>query len=669
MLRNAQHSSVPLDSPVSSLSSLGFTEGTGTLGIISSTPYDSVPNVSLNNFNVGRAQQQAQFRPENTYEISDNFSKTIGSHALMFGGSFLYMQVNERNTYDPSGSFSFDGSETGSDIADFLLGAPAQYIQASYQVLDSRTKYGSFFAQDSWRIKPNLTVNYGVRWEVSMPWYDTQNKIETLVPGQQSTVFPGAPLGWVFPGDKGIPSTLAPTTWNNFAPRLGLAWSPNVSEGVLGKIFGGPGKTSIRAASGIFYTAIQDAGLFQEVADAPYGLFWVSISPPMLDQPFLTRADGSSQNQRFPFLLPVPGSAAVKNINWSVFLPISGSPGYKPSNKLPYAMDFNFSIQRQLSSNTVLTMAYVGTQGRKLFSQYESNPGNAALCASLRGSGVAPGTLQCGANQEDSTFTLPNGSQVYGTRTNFPCTVMPCPDFSQNTYLATIANSDFNSMQVTLERRGRNMTFLAAYTLSKSLDDASSYSTTMDFYNFALGRGLSTFDVTNNFVVSYSYTLPFYKLGALPKRLTDGWTINGITRAASGLPVSMSESGDRSWTGAGGVDRPNYIGGLVVTNDVRNTPNHQDFAKTPFTAEALGGQGNAQPRFFHGPGQVNFDLGVQKMIPLHESMNMMIRAEFFNAFNHANFLNPNGNFASSLFGRVTSAGPGRIGQVAMKFMW
>ncbi|HUB34859.1 MAG TPA: hypothetical protein VMA31_17615, partial [Bryobacteraceae bacterium] len=345
------------------------------------------------------------------------------------------------------------------------------------------------------------------------------------------------------------------------------------------------------------------------------------------------------------------------------------SPGYKPSNKLPYAMDFNFSLQRQLSSNTVLTVAYVGTQGRKLFSQYESNPGNAALCASLRGSGVMAGTLQCGANQEDSTFTLPNGNLVYGTRTNFPCTVQPCPDFSQNTYLATVANSDFNSMQVTLERRGRNMTFLAAYTLSKSLDDASSYNTTMDFYNFALARGLSTFDVTNNFVVSYSYTLPFYKFGSLPKRLTDGWTINGITRAASGLPVSLSESGDRSWTGAGGVDRPNYVGGLVVTNNVRNTPNQQDFNKSAFTAEALGGQGTSDPRFFHGPGQVNFDLGLQKTIPLHESMNMMIRAEFFNAFNHANFLNPNGNFASSLFGRVTSAGPGRVGQVAMKFSW
>ena len=196
--RNAAHADVPTDQPVS-LSSLGFVTGANTLGIVSSTPYDSVPNMGLVNFSFGRNAQQNQGKYENTYHIGDGLSKTVGSHAFKFGGSFLYMQVNERNVYAPSGSFSFDGSETGSDIADFLLGAPASYTQASFQLLDSRTKYGSVYAQDSWRIKPNLTINYGVRWEASMPWYDTQNKIETIVPGQQSTVFPGAPPGWVFP--------------------------------------------------------------------------------------------------------------------------------------------------------------------------------------------------------------------------------------------------------------------------------------------------------------------------------------------------------------------------------------------------------------------------------------------------------------------------------------
>ena len=650
--RTAGLTGQPTD-PAVALSSLGFTTGVGTLGIINSGPanWQSVPPIALNDFSFGRSNQ-AQGKYQNTWHVSETLAKTWNTHTLKFGGEFRYVQVNERNVYAPNGNFTFDGSETGSDIADFLLGAPATYIQASFQVLDSRTRYGAAFGQDSWRVTPNFTLNYGLRWEVSMPWYDTQNKIETIVPGQQSTVFPGAPPGWVFPGDKGIPSTLAPTTWKNFGPRAGFAWA-------LGT------KTSIRAAAGIYYTAIQDAGLFEEVADAPYGLYWVSISPPLFDQPFLTRADGTSQGQRFPFYLPVPGSPAVKNIDWSVFFPITSSPGYLPTNKLPYAEHFNFSIQRQLGSNTVATVAYVGTEGHKLFSHYEANPGNAALCLSLRGSGVMKGTLQCGPNQEDSTFTRPDGTKVFGTRSPLGSTY-----YGENSYLATTADSNYNSLQATVERRAGDLTFLAAYTFSKSIDDASTYGGYLDFYNFRLGRSLSTFDATHNFVVSYNYVIPFDRaFGTAPKRLTQGWSINGITRFATGLPITLSESGDRSLTGGSGVDRPNYAGGLVITSDVRNTPNHTYFNKGAFTQEDLGGQGTASPRFFHGPGQENFDLSLQKITRVNERFSVQFRAEFFNAFNHANFSNPSGSFASGNFGRVTAAGPGRIGQMSLKVLW
>jgi hypothetical protein len=670
--RIASVSNQPTD-PSVNLSSLGFVTGPGTLGIINSGPdsWQSVPPISLSGqvgFSFGRTIS-ATGQYNNTWHFAESFSKIWRTHAFKFGGEYRYLQINERNIYAPNGNFDFDGSETGHDVADFLLGAPDSYIQASFQVLDSRTKYGAAYAQDSWRVTPNFTINYGLRWEVSTPWYDTQDKIQTIVPGVQSTVFPGAPKGWLVPGDPGlpgggpIPSTLAPTTWKNFAPRLGLAWSPNVSDGILGKLFGGPGKTSIRAAAGIYYTAIQDAGLFIEVADAPYGLFWVSPAPVLFDQPFLTRADGTSQTQRFPFNLPVPGSPGIKNLDWSVFLPITSSPGYQPGNKLPYGEHFNFSIQRQLSSSTVLTLAYVGTEGHKLFAQYEANPGDAALCLSLRGTGVAKGTVQCGPNLENSVFTRPDGSQVFGTRG--PLGV----DFGSNTFESTNANSAYHSAQVTVERRAKNLTFLAAYTFSKSLDNASAFST-MNFSNFRLSRALSSFDATHNFVLSYNYEIPFSQAFAgAPKRLVDGWSLNGITRLATGFPIAISQSGDRSLTGAGGVDRPDYVGGLVITSDVRNTPNHQYFNKSAFTSEVLGTMGNANQRFFHGPGLNNFDLGVQKITRVRESMSVQFRAEFFNAFNHAQFNNPQGNFSSGTFGRVTSAKAGRIGQMSLKFLW
>ena len=283
----------------------------------------------------------------------------------------------------PNGSFTFDGSETGTDFADYLLGAPSGYTQCSEQFLDSRTKYGGAYGQDTFPRETQFTLNYGLRWEFSQPWYDTQDKIETIVPGLQSTVFPTAPLGWVVPDDPGIPRTLAPTDYNNFGPRIGIAYSPDFSNGALGKIFGGPGKTSIRAAFGLYYTAVEDLTLFYEVGDAPYGLYWPSIAPPLFEEPFRTRSDGSSQTQRFPFVFPIPGDPSLKTLDYSRYLPIQGSPGFAITNRLGYAEHYNFTIQRELTPTIIATLAYVGTQGHKLISQSEANPGRSGTLQEL----------------------------------------------------------------------------------------------------------------------------------------------------------------------------------------------------------------------------------------------------------------------------------------------
>ncbi|MBI3665849.1 MAG: TonB-dependent receptor, partial [Acidobacteria bacterium] len=414
-VRTATTTDVP-QAGFAKLSDLGFIENQG-LGIFPSGPpgFEALPPLYFNNFSIG-SPTLTTTQPNNTWHAADSFSKIYQKHNFKFGGEYRYLQINERNVCAPNGSFSFDGSETGNDFADYLLGAPSEYIQCSMQFLDSRTKYGGIFGQDTWRIKPNLTLNYGLRWEFSMPWYDTQDKIETIVPGLQSTVFPTAPRGWVVPGDPGIPKTLSPTDYNNFGPRVGIAYSPNFSDGALKKIFGGPGKTSIRAAFGVYYTSVEDLTLFYEVGDAPYGLYWPSIVPPLFDEPFRTRSDGSSQTQRFPFKFPVPGDPALKTLDYSVYLPIQSSPGYAITNRLPYAEHFNLAIQRSLSPSTLLTVAYVGTVGHKLIGQYESNPGDPNLCLSLQGSGVMAGTSECGRHGENGLYTRPDGTLVYGTR-------------------------------------------------------------------------------------------------------------------------------------------------------------------------------------------------------------------------------------------------------------
>jgi hypothetical protein len=643
------------------LADLGFATGEGTLGINPSGPPgfpQTIPHLYFNSFQVG-VPTLSTFQPNNTWQVSDGFSKVIGSHSLKFGGEFRYLQVNERNTCSPNGVFTFNGSETGNDFADFLLGAPNNYNQCSQQFLDSRTRYGGAYIQDSWKVKPNLTFNLGLRWEVSMPWYDTQGKIETIVPGLQSTQFPTAPTGWVVPGDPGIPSTLAPTRYNNFAPRLGMAYSPEFHDGILGKIFGSSGKSSIRAGYGIFYTSVEDLNLFYEVGDAPFGLYWTSPQPTSFDQPFQTRADGSSQGQRFPFTFPVPGNPANKTLDYSIYLPISYSPGYSTQNRLPYGEDYNLSFQREITKSTVMTLAYVGTQGHRLIAQYAANPGNPALCLQLNALGATP---TCGPYGEQTDYTLPDGSVVNGTRTALG------PAFGQsNSYTANISNSNYNSFQASLERRASDVTFLLAYTFAKALDNASGFGDWVNFTNFRLSRALSAYDVRHNFVASYNWLMPFARaFPHAPKRLTDGWNLSGITRFSTGFPITINQSqGDYSLIGESSTDTPNIVGPITIGDPRKGAYFNSD----AFASETLGSFGSASRRFFHGPGIINTDIALEKDTRITETTSLQIRGEFFNVFNHAQFNNPSGDFSSDTFGVVTSARDPRIGQVSLKFLW
>jgi Carboxypeptidase regulatory-like domain/TonB dependent receptor len=694
-----------------SLSSLGFVTGPGTLGIIPSTTPGYPEYVPQTNFNqlgiVIGVPTLNTFQPNTTYTASDVFSKSFGRHTWKFGGEFRYLQVNERNYANPNGGFTFDGTVTGVDFADYLLGATSTtnqpYTQAALQLLDSRTRYGGAFAQDSWKVKPNLTLNLGLRWEVSMPWYDTQGKLQAFIPGETSTTFPLSPTGLVFPGDPGVPKTLAPTRYNNFAPRIGLAYSPGFSDGALSKIFGGPGKTSIRAAFGIYYTSVEDLSLFYEVADAPFGLYWTSPVSVIMDEPFRIRATGVSIGQRFPFTAPVPGAPSNKTLDFSVYEPFNFFPGYGVHNKLPYGEHFNLSIQRELSKSTVLTLAYVGTAGHQLITQQEANPGSAALCMSLNTANAYDTTQDifgCGPGQENDVFNtvaaVPCGATfnpncVYGTRQslnspNFCQGATPQVCFgSGNTYTNTNANSTYNAGQITVERKANDFTFLAAYTFAKGLDNSSAFNDLVNFLNPKLSRGLSSSDIRHNFVASYIWQIPFDRaFKGAPKRLTQGWQVQGITRFATGFPIQMNQSDDDiSLAGSGATDMPDQVGPVKIVDPRKVNPdchaNPDDpieptsgcyFLSTAFAPNTtLGTFGTANRRFFHGPGFNNTDFGISKRTVIHENYAFDLRIEFFNIFNHAQFKNPTGNIDDSRFGIITSARDPRIGQISAKFYW
>ena len=298
-----------------SLASLGFNtpwNDTGGVGAVD-PKQEGVPLIVFNNYAFG-ASAGAQYQGNNTFQIIDNVNKILGKHNLQFGVDLHYNQI--QNVYPAgigNGFFYFGGSETGLDFADYLVGAVNGFYQGAQSRLDSRNKYAGFYAQDSWRAFPTLTLNYGLRYEYDAPWYDTQNKITTIVPGEQSLTFPTAPLGLVVPGDPGIPKTIAKVQHLHFAPRVGLVYAPDVSDGLLGKLLGGPGKFSIRAGYGLFYQSFADVETFSNSGSSPYGEFWGSPVPPIFNSPFIDRATGHFEGIKFPFNFPPTDVIAVQS--------------------------------------------------------------------------------------------------------------------------------------------------------------------------------------------------------------------------------------------------------------------------------------------------------------------------------------------------------------------
>src|SRR5271155_151170 len=386
-LRNVTDLGQPNGGVGVSLASQGFVVGPGTPGIVPLSPKtEGVESVGFNSFTIGTNTNELK-QTGNTFQWLDNFSKVIGTHTIRFGGEFHYDQLAVNPTAQFNGSFLFFGSETGSDFADFLFGTPTQYNQSQLQAFYGRNKYAGLYAQDSWRISRSLTFNYGLRWDRIEPWYEKYNQIATFIPNEQSVVFPGAPAGILYPTDPGVPRTLAPPGNRDFAPRIGLAYSPSVSgDGLFAKLLGGPGKTSIRASFGMFYTAIEALTIGVMAANAPYGTTYTSPAPPLFATPFITASNGKPIAQIFPVTLaPLDSSAKHPdpNVDWTQFEPITGLPNYPTSNRIPYTEEYMLSLERGFGANTVLSVNYVGTQGHRLLVLVEANPGDPALCLRL----------------------------------------------------------------------------------------------------------------------------------------------------------------------------------------------------------------------------------------------------------------------------------------------
>ena len=646
--------------------------------------YAGVEMLYFNSFAVG-TNPFFVAQVNNTIDSAEALSKVVGKHTMKFGGQYMSYQVKQAPDLVANGTFSFFGSgsqSTGNGFADFLLGLPDFYSQQSSPTFHEFSATGGIFAEDSWRMRSTLTVNYGLRWDYIRPWSEHNNQGTTLIPGVESQTYPGAPLGYLMPGDRlpngqALPSTIAPTPMDNFSPRVGLAYSPNWSEGFLRKLSGGPGKTSVRIGAGRFFTSIEGLTIAYPTGNPPYGLTYTSPEPPVMSTPFIGALTGAQYVQQFPVQVPAYGyspSNPDPNVPWSRYTPISGAVSYFYQNRTPYSMGYNLTVERQITPNTVASAGYVGSLGRHLLTVVEANPGNPALCLSLsQPQDVEPGTPTCGPFGENLVYTQANGTVVNGTRdlAGFPNTI------GTDAWFKNMGNSNYNALDLSLKHTSGRLTMLASYTFGKSLDDSSNLQEQVNPFNYRAEYGISAFDIKQDFVLSYNYTLPVDKLLHSGNRLTEGWAVSGITRFATGLPVTLASNGDNFLVYAQNnginslsIDLPNRLPGNLDIN--HNPRNGQPYFNTalfqgPARGQPLGTQGNAPRRPFFGPGINNWDMALHKITKLTESKSLEFRFEAFNTFNHAQFGLPDGNITDATFGLVTTANPGRILQFGLKF--
>jgi hypothetical protein len=676
-LRNANVIGQPHGGLGVSQSAQGFSTSPADGGFTVQAPqFEGAENIVFPSFVMG-VPITNETQNNNTLYLSNALSKVIGTQTLKFGGQFHWDQVNEHPNATFNGTFNIDGTETGSAFADFLIGVPSNFTQSSGQPFYLRDRYAGLFAQDNWRALSNLTINVGLRWDYIMPFWEKYNNIQTIIPGRQSVLYPGAPEGLLVPGDPGIPRSISPSKGDNFAPRIGIAYAPRFDRGILKAVFGDGEKSSLRASYGIFYTAFPGLSAGVMYAVPPFGYNYLTPEPPLFATPFINAADGGQNANPFPLTFP-PHNVSAGNpdttFNWQPVIPIAADPYFYYRNAVPYTENYMLSFERQITTSTLLTMSYVGNEGHHILAVLSTNPSNQALCLSLSQPGeVAPNSPTCGPFGEDVVITSRSGQVYHGTRVGLG------PNYGEDTAQRTIENSSYNALETNLRYVGKRSDFLLAYTYSKSIDQGSNLGEQLNPLNLAATRAISAWDMRHNFVGSFKMALPLDLLLKRSDRLTNDWSIAGTARFSTGLPVTLLDDSDNSLLGTLGnginnylLDTPEYHGApLDINTNPRNGRPEFNPSPAAFTPEAPGQLGNVPRRFFYGPGINNFDMTLSKLLQITESKSFEFRIEAFNVFNHAQFYGAaavDGEVNNDPhFGQVVSAAAPRLVQIAVKF--
>jgi hypothetical protein len=579
-----------------------------------------------------------------SWQIKDTMTFNAGNHTFKWGYEFIKAAFEFNLALNRTANFQ--GTRTGNPIADFMIGA-FENSTIEFGIADhspSTVKHQAF-VEDSWKVHPRLTLNYGVRYEPFIPWDQKGGRHTSWIPGEQSVVFPDAPTGILFPGDPQLPAKLTHSDLNNFAPRFGAAWDVT-----------GNARTVIRGGYGIFYQQVNGetthaaegpwrgtTQLRQGRIEDPFGSLGQAEPPPASPGRF-----GCSPIAQWPGLRCTEYPLPIRTVYTD------------PDLRTSYTHHMSASVQRQLRANLAVEAAYVGKIGRKLVGH---NYFNAAPYVNSPRTG-APPSLQ---NIEERVPFSPGIISA------------------QSRVLGNFFRSEYHSLQLKVERRmSRGLSFSGSYALSKNLTDQPQNTTGLisnipNPFDLDSLWGPSFLDRRHVAAGSWVWS-PQVGLGSgFTRAALNGWTFTGMHRIQSGSPLAFTMGTDVAQNGTlnAGVQYAQLVPGATAGDVRRNHQSRDDMVREYFNTAAFvplnsvprGIYGNASRGLLYGPGDVTTDLAVLRYIDLAGAARLQLRGEFFNAFNQVNFNNPNTTLSSSTFGRITGAESGRVVQLAVKLIW
>jgi hypothetical protein len=623
----------------------------------------TLPNFIVGQLNFGGAGPYNATGPggiararDNVYQIWDIFAWQIGRHSLRMGGEFDAFQYVRYEYADPLGSLTFTsgytnatgaapkaGDNSGDALASALLGLPQTAVRTlGPNRIDGRQQNYAAFIQDDYRALSNLTVNIGLRYEVSPPLYDIRHQMSSIdfsTAPSPATIFASGQQGIYSPtlfvcGRGGYPEGCAYTNWKNFSPRLGVAWSLN-------------SKTVIRAGGGIYY-GTQDDNTLLKLAQT---------LPTTYAQTLTYNAYVPSVTLANVFSPAIVGSASIQ------------AAAIDPHQGTPYSPQWSFNIQRTIDPHTVVEIGYLGSAGIHLEQNVQVN------------------NSLPGATVKRPYFGLTLAPAVQAALA-FPATAAVVPVTTIN-YFPHSAQSNYHALLLRAERKfDSGFSLLSSFTWSKAISNAPQYrnaggitgdenSPPQNSFDLAADRSLAYFNAKFRWVTSAVYDLPFGKgkkmmSGGIPAAILGGWQVSGILQMQTGFPYTIDYKGDpiNIGGGSGGIlVRPNY----VMVNGQNENPNlpadqrtTSEYFNTAAFVQPILAFGDVGRNTMTGANLINLDATLARSFRVAEKASLQFRAEFFNLANHPNY-NLIGRIVNDpSFGIVQNQLPPRQIQLALK---